>query len=73
MKQGFLCVASFLLCAGCFVFLSCEKHHAGELPEVQRDRLTEQKSESKKPESASPNESASPSATPVEFFPEKKP
>jgi hypothetical protein len=50
-----------------FLFISCEEHHLGEYPEVQRDRLAEAKA-------ASHSEHAQPaaSATPVEFFPEKK-
>jgi hypothetical protein len=76
MKQGFLRAASILICAGTFAFLSCEKHHVGELPEVQRDKLNDvksgrpQMSEHGAPnESAAPNGSASPAATPVDFFP----
>jgi hypothetical protein len=54
--------------AGLFLCVSCEEHHLGEYPEVQRDRLAEARQanrvEEDKPPATSP--------TPVEFFPEKK-
>lgn len=79
MSSGFLRIASFLVCAGSFVFLSCEKHHVGELPEVQRERGVENHSDREdgattlKSEHASPAESSTPAGTPVDMFPEKKP
>ncbi|PYI88730.1 MAG: hypothetical protein DMF03_09685 [Verrucomicrobia bacterium] len=45
---------------------SCEEHHLGEYPEVQRDRLYEAQHH------ADPAARALPSATPVNFFPENK-
>jgi len=45
---------------------SCEKHHLGEYPEVQRDRLYETQHH------AEPAPSTLPSATPVDFFPQAK-
>ena len=48
------------------VICSCEKHHLGEYPEVQRDRLLEAQHR------AEPAPSALPSATPVNFFPPPK-
>ncbi len=48
--------------------ISCEKHHLGEYPEVQRDRLAEAKKASRSEQSGVPVASA----TPVRFFPEKK-
>jgi hypothetical protein len=48
--------------------ISCEEHHLGEYPEVQRDRLAEAKHASRSEQGGVPE--ASP--TPVEFFPEKK-
>jgi hypothetical protein len=48
--------------------ISCEEHHLGEYPEVQRDRLAEAR-EAKTLEHADP---AAVSPTPVNFFPEKK-
>ena len=48
--------------------ISCEKHRVGEYPEVQRELMTV----SKNPEpGATPGASAT--ATPVKFFPEKRP
>jgi hypothetical protein len=56
-----------VLGAALFFSISCEEHHVGEYPEVQRDRLAEAKharrSEQPAPES---------SPTPVQFFPETK-
>jgi len=52
-------IALLLMC-------SCEKHHLGEYPEVQRDRLYEAKHHA---DSAT---SPLPSATPVNFFPQTK-
>ena len=47
--------------------ISCEEHHVGEYPEVQRDRMAEAKHANR-----SEQDAPSASATPVEFFPEKK-
>jgi hypothetical protein len=47
--------------------VACEEHHLGEYPEVQRDRLAEAKQNSRNEQSA-----PAASATPVEFFQEKK-
>jgi hypothetical protein len=63
---------SFTRCAG-IIFtgaallfsISCEKHHLGEYPEIQRD-LTATLDK----EASNPGGSATP--TPVKFFPEKK-
>jgi len=52
-------VALLLIC-------SCEKHHLGEYPEVQRDRLYEAQHQ------AEPAASTLPSATPVNFFRQTK-
>ena len=79
MSSGFLRIASSLVCAGTFVFLSCEKHHVGELPEVQRERgvnnhaETERGAPDEKAGHAAPAESSTPAGTPVDMFPEKKP
>lgn len=63
----------FALRAGIFfiglallVSISCDKHHLGEYPEVQRDRLEE--SNHKTEQGGVP----AATATPVKFFPEKK-
>jgi hypothetical protein len=47
--------------------ISCEKHHRGEYPEIQRDLTATLDKETSKP---APGGSATP--TPVKFFPEKK-
>jgi hypothetical protein len=47
--------------------ISCEKHHLGEYPEVQKD-LTATLDE----EASNPAPAGSVSPTPVKFFPEKK-
>ena len=79
MTSGLLRIASSLVCAGTFVFLSCEEHHVGELPEVQRERGVEEHNpkaaEHREPKSehAAPADAASPAGTPVDLFPEKKP
>ena len=50
---------------------SCEKHHAGEDPEVQKEALgNENPAAASKSE---PAESATPKPTPVQFFPETTP
>ena len=51
-----------------FFSISCEEHHLGEYPEVQRDRIADAKNKNRAKQDAAP----SASATPVEFFPEKK-
>jgi hypothetical protein len=56
-----------VLGAALFLSISCEEHHVGEYPEVQRDRLAETKNANRAQQDA-----PSPSATPVKFFPEKK-
>jgi hypothetical protein len=66
---------SFARCAGIILTgvallfsISCEKHQVGEYPEVQRELMTV----SKDSEPAfAPGASAT--ATPVNFFPEKRP
>jgi len=55
---------------------SCEKHHLGEDPEVQKEHVdtpegSEENSKASKETSTSPAAAASP--TPVEFFPESTP
>ena len=52
---------------GLFLCVSCEEHHVGEYPEIQRDRVAEAKNANRSEQGA-----PSASATPVEFFPEKK-
>jgi hypothetical protein len=55
---------------------SCEKHHLGEDPEVQKEHVdvasgSEENSDATKEASTSPAATASP--TPAEFFPESTP
>jgi hypothetical protein len=55
---------------------SCEKHHLGEDPEVQKEHVilpgrAEENSAATKEAPTSPSATASP--TPVEFFPESTP
>jgi hypothetical protein len=57
-----------LIGAALLLSISCEKHHVGEYPEVQRDLMA--LANNPKPGS-SPGASAT--ATPVKFFPEKRP
>jgi hypothetical protein len=70
----FLPFMSFTRCAGIILAasalllsISCEKHHLGEYPEVQKD-LTATLDK----EASNPALSGSPTPTPVKFFPEKK-
>jgi len=56
----------FLIGAALLLSISCEEHHLGEYPEVQRELMTV----SKNPE---PAPAGSATATPVKFFPEKRP
>jgi hypothetical protein len=54
--------------AALLLSISCEKHHLGEYPEVQRDLMT--LANNPKP---GPTPAGSATATPVKFFPEKRP
>jgi len=58
----------FLIGAALLLSISCEKHHVGEYPEVQRELMAV--ANDSKP-AATPGGSAT--ATPVKFFPEKRP
>jgi len=62
--------------AALIFFCSCEKHHLGEDPEVQKEQVVapgepDENSSATKETSASPSATVSP--TPVEFFPESSP
>jgi hypothetical protein len=66
----------FSACVSLLLVVSCEKHHLGEDPEVQKEHVvvpggSDENSSSAKEPSASPSATASP--TPVEFFPESTP
>jgi hypothetical protein len=62
------CAGLVLTGAALLLSISCEKHQVGEYPEVQRELMT--LANNAKPD-ASPGGSAT--ATPVKFFPEKRP
>jgi hypothetical protein len=69
MNLSFRCGIAALGCGFLAVICSCEKHHAGELPEQgEHDRAPEDKT----PEVA-PSPSPSATATPAEFFPTSTP
>jgi hypothetical protein len=66
---------SFARCAGIILTgvaglfsISCEKHELGEYPEVQKEQMT--LADNPKP---GPSPGGSATATPVNFFPEKRP
>jgi len=58
----------FVIGAALLLSISCEKHHLGEYPEVQKELMTVSKNS--KP---GPTPAGSATATPVKFFPEKRP
>jgi hypothetical protein len=58
----------FLIGAALLLSISCEKHQLGEYPEVQRELMAVPNN----PE-LGPSPGASATATPVKFFPEKRP
>jgi len=58
----------FVIGAALLLSISCEKHRDGEYPEVQRELMTSANNAKPVP---SPGGSAT--ATPVNFFPEKRP
>jgi len=62
------CVGIILTGVALLVSISCEKHEVGEYPEVQRELMTVPNN----PE-LGPSPGASATATPVKFFPEKRP
>jgi hypothetical protein len=62
------CIA-FSACASLIIICSCEKHHVGELPEVQKERVDLKSASEAAPPAVSPTPVAKP--TPAEFFPTK--
>ena len=54
------------------VFNSCERHHLGELPELQKEHLHPLEAASEEPERALPKPPLS-SPTPANFFPKQQP
>jgi len=76
MHFGVRQTAAAVSAAALIFFCSCEKHHLGEDPEVQKEHVivpggSEGNSATSKEASASRSPTASP--TPVEFFPESTP
>jgi hypothetical protein len=76
MHFGVRQTAAAASAAALIFFCSCEKHHLGEDPEVQKEQVVapgepDENSSATKEASASPSPTASP--TPVEFFPESTP
>jgi len=53
------------------VFTSCERHHLGEMPELQREHLHPLAHEGEEPPRAAPAPAVSP--TPANFFPNQQP
>jgi hypothetical protein len=63
---------SVVLAASSLISISCEKHHIGELPEVQKEHVDLAPGHEGDPSAAdAPTPVAKP--TPAEFFPEEKP
>jgi len=58
----------FVIGAALLLSISCEKHQVGEDPEVQRELMS--LANNAKP---GPTPGGSTTATPVKFFPEKRP
>lgn len=58
-----------------FLANACERHHPGEMPEVQREHLhpLDQHAKEAKPAFPTPPVSGGASATPANFFPKDKP
>jgi hypothetical protein len=54
------------------VFTSCERHHVGELPELQREHLHPLEAAAEEPIHALPKPPTS-SPTPANFFPKQQP
>jgi hypothetical protein len=62
------CAGLILTCGALLFSISCEKHELGEYPEVQKEQMI--LADNPKP---GPSPDASATATPVNFFPEKRP
>jgi hypothetical protein len=72
MHFGVRQIAATVSTAALIFCCSCEKHHLGEDPEVQKEPgESDENSSAPKETSASPSATTSP--TPVEFFPESTP
>ena len=76
MHFGVREIAAAFSAAALIFCCSCEKHHLGEDPEVQKEHVdvaggSEENSATSKENAESP--AATASSTPVEFFPESTP
>jgi hypothetical protein len=66
--------AALLACALLVLTGSCDKHHVGEMPEVQREHVElAGKSKEGAPAARSTSSSPSPTLTPADFFRATKP
>jgi len=54
------------------VFTSCERHHVGELPELQKEHLNPKAAAAEEPVHAVPTPQLT-SPTPANFFPKQQP
>ncbi len=76
MHFGVRQIAAAISAAALIFCCSCEKHHLGEDPEVQKEKVGDTKAGEEnvaEPSKADPFESAKPKPTPAEFFPENTP
>ena len=76
MHFGIREIAAAVFAAALIFCCSCEKHHLGEDPEAQKERVVEAKGGEENPsenKESAPPPSATVSPTPVEFFPESTP
>jgi hypothetical protein len=66
---------ALLSAAGALVFFcSCDKHHVGELPEVQKEHVDIEAGSHAAPPAHSPEAAdASATPTPADFFPQSSP
>ena len=56
------------------VFTSCERHHVGEMPELQKEHLHPLEAAAEEPTRAYPTpQTNSASPTPADFFPKQQP
>lgn len=73
--MGFSRCLALLVGLSLIAICSCEKHHVGEFPEVQKENVDLTKKGDEHGTTAGESKTGSahrPSPTPAEFFPEKK-
>jgi hypothetical protein len=76
MHFGLREIAAAISTAALIFCCSCEKHHLGEDPEVQKEHVDESKGGEENvaaPNKADVPERATPKPTPAQFFPENTP